>query len=334
MNMGVWQNAKISVTEGHNFSTDDVINILSKNQELITDFFTVEITTPDGITKYLKLSNSAGQNNTLISAGAEITDQVLAQKVLKEMSDKLEKSLESEKELNELKTRFISMVSHEFRTPLTVILNSSAVVDQAIENSRADIASQYLDKINKSVKTMNELMEDVLVIGKSQSTKIEEVTEMDFVRFVKTSLEDIQEAYSFSCSAVLDIKNECKPFYSNESALKHIVHNLITNALKYTINGKDVNILIDKVDDNLEFIVTDHGIGIPEDDLKRLFTNFFRASNVGKIAGTGLGLHIVKQSVDNLYGQITVKSVVNEGTTFEVILPMDIRTKISSKEKY
>ena len=127
-------------------------------------------------------------------------------------SNKLEESLESEKELNELKTRFISMVSHEFRTPLTVILNCSTVVEQAIENSRPDIASQYLDKITKSVKTMNDLMEDVLVIGKSQTHKVEAVIETDFVEFVKTSIDDIQEAYTYSSKVSLEIQNDCKPF--------------------------------------------------------------------------------------------------------------------------
>jgi signal transduction histidine kinase len=277
----------------------------------------------------LRLSNSLGQGNTLIMAGAEISEQVETQRALEEMGKRLEKTLEGEKELNELKTRFISMVSHEFRTPLTVILNCASVIEQAFENDRADIGMQYLDKIGKSVKTMNELMEDVLLIGKGQTNKIKKVDEMDFVDFVKNSLKDIQEAYHFDAQAILEVKADCSPFYSDESALKHIVHNLITNALKYTTNGKDTTITIDKdSDNNLIFIVADRGIGIPEDDLKRLFSNFFRASNVGKIAGTGLGLHIVKQSVDNLLGEITVSSVVNEGTTFSVKLPMDIRSKL------
>ena len=326
--LGLWEKIPtINFLNGNQLKPNTIIEWLS-NTDAMGKSYVIEIKTKDEITKHLRLSNSLGQGNTLIMAGAEISEQVQSQRILEEMGKRLEKSLEGEKELNELKTRFISMVSHEFRTPLTVILNCSSVIEQAIESNRVDIGMQYLDKINKSVKTMNELMEDVLLIGKGQTTKIKEVTEMSFVDFVKNSLKDIQEAYNFGCQAVLEVNNDCQPFYSDESSLKHIVHNLITNALKYTTNGKDTHITIDRENDNLAFTVRDQGIGIPPDDLKRLFNNFFRASNVGKISGTGLGLHIVKQSVENLFGTITVNSVVNEGTTFKVILPMDIRKKL------
>ena len=313
---------------GEKLNTDIILNWLS-DAKTIGASYTLEVNTKDNIKKYLQLSNSTGLGNTLIVAGAEITEQVQTQRALEEMGKRLEKTLEGEKELNELKTRFISMVSHEFRTPLTVILNCAGVIEQALESNRVDIGIQYLDKINKSVKTMNELMEDVLLIGKGQTHKIKEVELVDFVDFVKTSIKDIQEAYHYSSKAILEVKNDCTPFYSDEPALKHIVHNLITNALKYTTNGKDAHITIDKDENNnLLFSVADQGIGIPQDDLKRLFSNFFRASNVGKISGTGLGLHIVKQNVDNLFGEIYVESVVNQGTTFFVKLPMDIRAKL------
>ena len=325
-----WEKVYAKILEGDELNSNTILNWLSDKVSLSSGYsYILETRTQDNTTKYLRLSNSVGQNNTLIMAGAEVTDQVQTQRALEEMSKRLEKTLETEKELNELKTRFISMVSHEFRTPLTVILNSTGVIEQAFESDRADIGMQYLDKISKSVKTMNRLMEDVLLIGKGQTNKVKSVDELDFVEFVISSLKDIQEAYSFTSKAILDVKIECKPFYSDETELKHIVHNLITNALKYTTNGKDVIITIDKEEDNLIFTVADQGIGIPKDDLNRLFSNFFRASNVGKIAGTGLGLHIVKQSVNNLLGDINVYSVVNEGTTFVVKLPMDIREKLA-----
>jgi PAS domain S-box-containing protein len=331
LGMAFWEKLTPKILGGENLTINSVVDALA-NTELLGKSYVLELNAKGGIMKYLRLSNSLGQGNTLIMAGAEITEQVAAQRALEEMGERLSKSLEGEKELNDLKTRFISMVSHEFRTPLTVILNCASVIEQAFENNRVDIGMQYLDKINKSVKTMNELMEDVLIIGKSQTSKVKEIKEVDFIDFVKNSLIDIQEAYNFTSQAILEVKNDCKPFYSDESALKHIVHNLITNALKYTTNGKDVHITIDKQDDNIIYAVADEGIGIPEDDLKRLFTNFFRAKNVGKIQGTGLGLNIVKQSVDNLFGEISVKSVVNGGTTFTVKLPMDIRNKVAMLE--
>jgi PAS domain S-box-containing protein len=230
---GFWEKVPANTLEGEELNAEMILKWLNDKETLSsTHNYVLEIKTHNDTTKYLQLSNSAGQNNTLIMAGAEITEQVKTQRALEEMGKRLEKTLEGEKELNELKTRFISMVSHEFRTPLTVILNCSSVIEQAFESNRADIGMQYLDKISKSVKTMNELMEDVLLIGKGQTSKIKFVDEIDFAEFVNNSLRDIQEAYNFTSKAALDIKDECKPFFSDESALKHIVHNLITNALK------------------------------------------------------------------------------------------------------
>ncbi|MCL2038859.1 MAG: ATP-binding protein [Bacteroidetes bacterium] len=323
-----WEKLKGKINGSEELNIQTIENWFSDTNTLGVSYI-LEIDYKNEFTKYFRLSNSLGQLNTLIVAGAEITEQMKTQKTLVEMGEKLEKTLENEKELNELKTRFISMVSHEFRTPLTVILNSAGVIEQAFESNRADIGMQYLDKINKSVLTMNQLMEDVLLIGKGQTHKVKIVNDMDFVLFVENSIKDIREAYHYESGVVMNIKDECKPFYSDEPTIKHIVHNLITNALKYTTNGKDVTITIEKNNDNeLIFTVADQGIGIPEQDLKLLFSNFFRASNVGKISGTGLGLHIVKQSVDNLLGKIYVDSVVNVGTTFKVILPMDIRQQL------
>ncbi|MDR0928052.1 MAG: PAS domain S-box protein [Ignavibacteria bacterium] len=327
----IWNMIKPKQHEGVFMTRSDIQMVLSGKKELPTDYFTAEVTTRTNITKYLKLKYSYGQNNTLITAGSEITEQILSRRELELMSSKLAKSLEAEKELNDMKTRFISMVSHEFRTPLTVIMSCSSIITQAIETNKAAIANQYVDKIIKSVKTMNGLMEDVLTLGKVQSTIIEELEPIDFVGFIKQSLEDIVDAYNYASKADVIVKHEIANFYSNEAVLKHIVHNLITNAFKYTTNGKPITITIDEVDNQLVFEVKDQGIGIPPDDMKRLFSNFFRAKNVGKIAGTGLGLHIVKQSVDNLHGVIDVMSEVGVGTTFTVILPKDIRDIIASQ---
>ena len=323
-----WGKISSKVVEGEEFGKE-LLNKWFTDESTLGISYVLGLNTANNEYKYFRLINSLGLLNTLIVAGAEITEQIQNQKTLEEMGKRLEETLGNEKELNELKTRFISMVSHEFRTPLTVILNSAGIIEQAFENNRTDIGMQYLEKINKSVATMNELMEDVLLIGKGQTHKVRQVEEMDFVAFVENSIKDISEAYHYESGVVMDVRHDCKPFYSEAPTLKHIVHNLITNALKYTINGKDVNITIDKDENNnIIFNVADQGIGIPPDDLKLLFSNFFRASNVGKIKGTGLGLHIVKQSVDNLLGQISVDSVVNQGTTFKVILPMDIREKL------
>ena len=331
INDRVWENTKPRLLDGPPITKEEVANLVKNKQRFSQTYFIVELTAADGTIKYFNFMDSIGLKNTLISVASEVTEQVLGERKLKVLSAQLEQSLESEKELNELKTRFISMVSHEFRTPLTVIMSCTSVIQQAMEKGRVDIATQYLDKITKSIKTMTDLMEDVLTIGKADSKLIGELVEIDFVDFVKSSLLDIQESYIFTCAAELAVKHDIRDFYSDEKALKHIVYNLMTNALKYTTNSENVKITIDEIDDNVIFTVADRGIGIPEDDLKNLFTNFHRAKNVGKIAGTGLGLHIVKKSVENLLGTIDVQSVVNEGTTFTVTLPKDIREKVGQE---
>ena len=311
-----------NIVIGNTIVKDDVLAAF-KEDEVNNEIITTSYEMPNEKPMYFQFIRARGQNNTMITAGAEITPIVEMQKQLKDVKDQLAKALG-------IKTKFISMVSHEFRTPLTVIMSCTSVIQQAVETSKTDTAIQYLDKIAKSVRTMTNLMEDALTVGMVDTKKLDEseLVEIDFVKFVKSLVDDIQESYTFTTKAILDVKKEIKGFYSEETELKHIVQNLITNALKYTTNGKDVIITIDEIDNNLFFQVADKGIGIPEDDIKYLFNDFYRAKNVGNIEGTGLGLHIVKNSIDNLYGNIEVESTVNVGTVFTVTLPKDIRNNI------
>ncbi len=326
----IWElekfNIKYEIESGTFYNKENITEVLQDSVKIDSEPLVMKILSANNKVSYMQLKYSYGVNNTLILSGTDVTDQIISKQKLVVAAEQLSKSLEKEKELNDLKTRFVSMISHEYRTPLTVIMSSTGVVHQAIDNNKPAIAAKFLNKIESSVKTMTQLMEDVLVIGKAEANKREELVPIDIVSFVKNVIEDITMAYDYNCKINFEVKNDVGTFYSSEKMLHHIVQNLITNAMKYTINGEDAQIILSSDNNNITLSVQDHGIGIPEEDLKHLFSNFHRAKNVGSIAGTGLGLSIVKKNVESLQGTIDVQSQVNVGTTFTVVLPKDARS--------
>ncbi|MGI6370572.1 MAG: PAS domain S-box protein [Candidatus Kapaibacterium sp.] len=274
-------------------------------------------------TNYFKL-HSTIKDNLFIQSGTDITDLVLSNNKLEELTKQLEDALIEEQELNELKTRFVSMISHEYRTPLTIILSSVAVIQQAIENNRADMATKFIERIEKAVKTMSNLMEDVLAFGKAEATEVTNIEEINLTTFISDMILSLDSVYKQYTSKVkLEVIGEIPIIKTNEKLLTHIIQNLLTNAIKYTTNSEDAIIKIVKENENIRIDVIDKGIGIPEEDLKHLFQDFYRATNVGNIQGTGLGMRIVKDSVNKLGGKITVESKVNVGSTFTVVLPIN-----------
>ncbi len=273
-------------------------------------------------TYYFKL-HSTIKDELFIQSGTDITDLMLSNKKLEELTQQLEDALIEEQELNELKTRFVSMISHEYRTPLTIILSSVAVIQQAIENNRPDMAIKFIERIEKAVKTMSELMEDVLAFGKAEATEATNIEEINLTTFVSDMILSLDTVYKQYTSKVkLEVIGETPIIKTNEKLLTHIIQNLLTNAVKYTTSGEDAIIKITQENENIKIDVIDKGIGIPEEELKHLFQDFYRATNVGNIPGTGLGMRIVKDSVDKLGGEITVESTVNVGTTFTIVLPI------------
>ncbi|HBC41540.1 MAG TPA: hybrid sensor histidine kinase/response regulator [Pseudanabaena sp.] len=266
------------------------------------------------------------------------------QKKLQEQNEQLQlsasvlaRSLMQERELSEMKTNFISVVSHEFRTPLTTIQSAAELLEH-YEWTKEEQTEQ-LHQIQSEVKHMTELMEDVLFLSRTNANKAKlNITEFDLLKFCKQLLRQIQitfgKEYNLHSSfhhLVNDISIENLHFqqdipqflvHMDEKLLRQILSNLITNAIKYSPKNKDIDFQIIVDQEQVIFIVSDHGIGIPEEDLSHLFSTFHRGKNVGILPGTGLGLSIVKNCVDTLNGLISVKSQLNIGTEFRVTLPM------------
>ncbi|MDE3212190.1 MAG: HAMP domain-containing histidine kinase, partial [Bacteroidota bacterium] len=248
--------------------------------------------------------------------------------VLQEAMSKLEKSqkelseaLSKEKQLNEIKSRFVSMASHEFRTPLSTVLSSASLLAKYREAEEQEKRQKHIGRIKDSVNHLNDILEDFLSLGKLDEGKVlmnpapfnpEELLQ-EIIEEMRVHLKKGQHLL-FEYSG----KNE---LFSDHKLLRNITINLISNAIKFSDENKEI-VLTCKVDPERAILsVKDEGIGIAEEDRKHLFSSFFRGHNAVNIQGTGLGLHIVKRYVDLLKGSITLKTEINNGSLFRIEIP-------------
>jgi PAS domain S-box-containing protein len=236
--------------------------------------------------------------------------------------DELSKALDKEKELNELKNRFISMISHEYRTPLTVILTSTYIIEQLYETKSKEEFRKFLDKIRNSVETMTQLHDNVLTFGRSEAGVIAHSREtINLVSFMENLIEEIKIVDNNNHLIILNHKLEDFIVNSDSKLLRHIFNNIIINATKYSNPGTHIFVDMNRENNHITIKVRDKGFGIAADDIARLFEPFHRGKNIAAKSGTGLGLAIVQKSVEQLNGEITVESTLNIGSEFTVNLP-------------
>ncbi|OLP20000.1 hypothetical protein BST81_02695 [Leptolyngbya sp. 'hensonii'] len=240
----------------------------------------------------------------------------------KQVERNIRKALTREKELNELKTRFVAMASHEFRTPLTTILASAECLEHYSNKWSEEKKQVALQRIQGAAKHMTDLLNDVLILGKAEAGKLEfKPIQLNLQEFCADLVEEVQLGTNSSCRLNFTWVGNPIGAWVDEKLLRHILVNLLSNALKYSAEGSRVNFRLNCQDDIAVFQIEDHGIGIPLEDQKCLFEPFQRATNVGNIAGTGLGLVIVKKAVEAHGGTIKFDSVAGVGTTFTVCIP-------------
>jgi PAS domain S-box-containing protein len=245
----------------------------------------------------------------------------------KQAEEEIRKSLAKERELNELKSNFISIVSHEFRTPLTSIVMSAELLEKYGQQQTEEKKQTYFRRIRAAAKRMNQLISDVLLIGQGEGGKLDFKPKLiNLKNFCQELVEELRVGLSDKHSLISSCGSDLCEIYADPNLLHHILSNLLSNAIKYSPNGGLVQLTIDKHGESLRFQVQDSGIGIPVTDQQHLFELFQRATNVSTIPGTGLGLAIVKQCVDLHGGDISVQSAVGEGTTFTVTLPMQLKS--------
>jgi PAS domain S-box-containing protein len=248
--------------------------------------------------------------NELVKLNAELEEKV------NERTQSLTEALEKEKELNELKSRFVSMASHEFRTPLSTILSSAYLVTKYVETEEQPKRDKHIQRIVSSVNTLNDILNDFLSVGKIEEGKIQ-------LRFSETNIEELITIISNELRTILKPNQQIfyknsgkKSFMVDPTLLKHIVMNLVSNAIKFSPENSPIHINTVISDTDFTLSVKDSGLGISKEDQHHLFERFFRGTNVTNIQGTGLGLHIVAKYAELMNGKVTCKSELDEGTEF------------------
>lgn len=250
----------------------------------------------------------------------------------KQAEAQMQEALKRERDLGELKTQFVSMVSHEFRNPLTSITMSAKLLRSYSDRATEEQKQSYIKRILDSANRMGELIEDILLLGKAELGQLESQADcfnletycqelVEEMRMADSQKHEIVFTYNHQNKQSSDLNHNNREFCTNKAALRHILVNLISNALKYSQEGSTIFLDLQIQPQQAVFQVRDFGIGIPPEAQSRLFERFYRANNVGKLPGTGLGLAIAQRYVELLQGKIQVYSEVNVGTTFSVVIP-------------
>jgi signal transduction histidine kinase len=237
-------------------------------------------------------------------------------------------ALQKERELNELKTRFVSSASHEFRTPLSSIMSSASLISKYLEVSTPEKAQKHVKKIKSSVKNLIDILNDFLSLGRLEEGKVElEISRIELHDFIQEVVSDVEGILKTNQRVEVLTPEVPLILECDEKLLRNIIINLTSNASKYSSDDDIIVISATKEGEMVRLSVTDQGIGIPEEEYHHLFKRFFRARNATNIQGTGLGLNIVKKYVELLDGEITFESILNQGTTFHVTVPQIKATK-------
>jgi signal transduction histidine kinase len=246
---------------------------------------------------------------------AEVAQRQLAQ-------TELRLALNAERELGELRSRFISMVSHEFRTPLGVILSAAENLENYFDRLKPEQRRTQLEHVIRSTRQMAKIMENVLLLGRAEAAKLHfKPLPVDLPAFCQGIAGEVQSATQHKCP----IRFHAGPFppaCADQTLVRHILLNLLTNAVAYSPAGTPVEFTLERQNGAAVFQIQDHGLGIAAADQAQLFTPFHRGNNVDHIPGTGLGLVIVKRCVDLHNGQINCQSAEGSGSTFTVRLPV------------
>ena len=243
---------------------------------------------------------------------------------LKKTQEELSLALSKEKELGELKSRFVATVSHQFRTPLTVIQTNLALLAMKMNEAEGDLKRSMetvYTKVKHQIQRMTELMDDILILGKINAGRIDpQFVLVDAVKLCEEIVNNYDETQQDGRKVNFVVEGEPYKILLDDNLMNQAISNLLSNAFKYSIGKRDPDLLLFFDKKSLTIKVIDHGIGIPEDDLPHLFDPFYRASNVGEVSGTGLGTAIAKEYVELNKGVIKVNSKLGKGTTFHIEL--------------
>ena len=240
----------------------------------------------------------------------------------KRAEEEVRRALTRERELSELKTRFVSITSHEFRTPLATILSSVELIEDFGGDMPEAERREVIRMIKAAISKMTGMLDQVMLIGRGESDRLEFHPEpADPVALAAAIARETEQALQRRCEIRVSARGATGMRLLDAKLLAHVLGNLLSNAVKYSPAGAVVDLELEAAPESLTFLVTDRGIGIPPEDHARLFESFHRARNVGNVEGTGLGLTIVKQCIELHGGTVDFESVPGKGSTFIVCLP-------------
>jgi PAS domain S-box-containing protein len=317
--------------DGSTFPVEVSLSTYVQNDERYVIAFIIDITRRKEIERNMVLQQRQLEKITdqmrLLNADLEIKVEQRTI-ILKEALQRLEESqnelslaLDKEKQLNEIKGRFVSMASHEFRTPLSTVLSSASLIEKYAASDDQEKRSRHIEKIKNSVKHLNNLLEDFLSLGKLDEGKIGiHLHEFNLEELIRDTIEEMTP--TLKTGQHITYKNACQSLItSDKNLIRNILFNLISNAIKFSDISKPIHVVSQTMDNITCISIQDEGMGISEEDKVHLFSSFFRGRNVTNIQGTGLGLHIVKRYVDMLRGSITMESTLGKGTKITFSIP-------------
>jgi len=272
-----------------------------------------------------KISSEIRKLNRELEAKVEERTAILREALMKleQSQHELSEALDKEKELSEIKRRFVSMASHEFRTPLSTVLSSASLIGKYTTTADQEKRNRHINKIKDSVKNLNDILEDFLSLGKLDEGKVlAQISEFDLQVLVEDITEEMKGLLKKGQKLTYTHEGPVTA-RSDKKLLMNILINVITNAIKFSPENGEIFIRSRTGNNEVEIAVEDKGIGISEDDQEHLFSSFFRGKNATNIQGTGLGLHIVKRYIDLLGGDVNLHSQLNEGTRVTFRFPIN-----------
>ena len=274
----------------------------------------------DGSVFWADVVFTAVRDDTGVLTGyIKITKDITQQKMLEE---EMRNSLIREKELNEMKSRFVTLASHEFKTPLSVILSSVSLIDKYNTPGTEDNRHRHVQRIKSNVNNLRQILNDFLSVEKLEAGIVKNnPVPADLVKLTSDVLADMENSCRADQRIISGVHGEPRPVAVDTHLLQNILNNLVSNALKYSPSQGEIRFDLHFGEETVTFRVSDSGIGIPPEDQPHLFERFFRACNTAGIPGTGLGLSIVKKYLDLMGGNIEVISHPGTGTTFTITLP-------------